>query len=186
MRRRHSAIPQIWITIIFLAAVMLSRILPHGGLSPKSGNSPAPSVETGTQISGKCVGVSDGDTIRIMHRGREEKIRLFGVDAPEMSQPYGNAAKRFTSQMVFGKTVTVDVRTQDRYGRTVGWVKTEDGRLLDVELVRAGLAWWYQYYDPDDQKLAKLEASARKAKRGLWQQSNSIPPWEYRRVERTR
>lgn len=182
MRRRRNVIPQIWVIIIVIAIALLSKILPQE--KQPSRHTHLPPAEVGTQFTGKCVGVADGDTIRVMHLGREEKIRLFGVDSPEKKQAYGSAAKKFTSSMVFGKTVTVEVRDTDRYGRTVGWVKTSDGRVLNIELVRAGFAWWYRDYDPDDTKLANLEESARQAKRGLWQQKNPTPPWDYRRMER--
>jgi endonuclease YncB( thermonuclease family) len=56
-----------------------------------------------------------------------------------------------------------------------------DGRNLNRELVQAGLAWWYRKYAPDDRELEKLEAEARSAKRGLWQDPNPVPPWEFRK-----
>lgn len=184
MRSKRSNIPQI-VVLIILALGVLGRILPKNALSPNYRNSPA-NVELNSNFSGKCVGVSDGDTISVMHNGYEEKIRLFGVDSPELDQAFGKAAKRFTSEMVFGKTVNVDVRDKDRYGRTVGWVKTKNGRILNIEIVRAGLAWWYRYYAPYDNKLANLETQAHKARRGLWRETNPTPPWDYRREKRER
>jgi len=71
-------------------------------------------------FGGKVVLVSDGDTIIVMHDGKKEKIRLYGIDAPEMKQSFGKEAKAFTESMVFGKTVEVESITTDRYGRTVG------------------------------------------------------------------
>jgi len=70
-------------------------------------------------FSGKVVGISDGDTIRVMHEGRAERVRLWGIDAPESGQPWGTRAKQFTGDVAFGKTVTVRVRDIDRYKRTV-------------------------------------------------------------------
>lgn len=52
-------------------------------------------------FSGRVVGVSDGDTIKVMHNGKAEKIRLHGIDCPEKAQPFGTKAKQFTSEMVF-------------------------------------------------------------------------------------
>ena len=69
----------------------------------------------------------------------------------------------------------------DRYGRTVGEVILPDGRVLNHELVRAGLAWWYRRYAPDDKTLEQLERGARGANRGLWADPNPVPPWEWRR-----
>jgi endonuclease YncB( thermonuclease family) len=130
--------------------------------------------------SGKVVGVSDGDTIWVMHRGHETKIRLFGIDCPERYQPFGNRARRFTARMVFRKIVEVQKVDTDSYGRTVAWVSV-DGRSLNEELLRAGLAWWYRYYAEDEQELERLESEARENKIGLWSRPNPVPPWKFRR-----
>ncbi len=92
-------------------------------------------------FTGHVVGVSDGDTITVLHKGKGERIRLHGIDCPEKRQAFGNRAKQFTSNLVFAKTVTVQGVDRDRYGRTVGVVLLPDGRSLNHELVRAGLAW---------------------------------------------
>jgi endonuclease YncB( thermonuclease family) len=131
-------------------------------------------------FSGKVVGVSDGDTISVIHNGTAEKIRLHGIDCPEKKQDFGNRAKQYTSEMCFGQIATVLVVAKDRYGRSVGIVTVND-KNLNQELVRAGLAWWYVRYAPRDVTLRKLEEQARFYKRGLWIQPNAIPPWEFRR-----
>ena len=92
------------------------------------------------EFTGKVVRVSDGDTITVMHNGKGERIRLHGIDCPEKRQAFGKRAKQFTSKLVFGKTVTVQVMDRDRYGRTVGEVLLPAGRSLNRELVRAGFA----------------------------------------------
>ena len=71
---------------------------------------------------GKCVGVADGDTITVMHYARGGRIRLYGVDTPERGQNFGKRAKQFTSDMVFGKIVTIEPKDTSRYGRTVAMV----------------------------------------------------------------
>lgn len=135
-------------------------------------------------FTGKVVGVTDGDTIKVMHNGREEKVRLQGIDTPEKRQPFGTRAKQLTSHLAFGKTVTVKVTGRDQYGRTIGAVILPDGRNLNHELVKAGFAWWYRKYAPDDRLLEKLEAEARDAKAGLWRDPNPVPPWVFRRIKR--
>ncbi len=130
--------------------------------------------------TGKVVGIADGDTIRVMHSGRAEKVRLYGVDAPERSQDFGTQARKFTSAMVFGKAVEVQVVTTDRYGRVIAWVSV-DGASLNKELVRAGLAWWYKHYAAKEYELQMLEMQARKQKIGIWSARRPIPPWEFRR-----
>ncbi|MBI5251241.1 MAG: thermonuclease family protein [Desulfomonile tiedjei] len=129
--------------------------------------------------TGKVVGIADGDTIRVMHAGKSEKIRLYGVDSPERDQDFGAQARKFTSNMVFGKNVDVQVVTRDRYGRTVAWVSVE-GKSLNKDLVKAGLAWWYEQFAKNDQELKALEFEARQQKIGLWSTPNPIPPWKFR------
>ncbi len=124
--------------------------------------------------------MADGDTITVLHSGKGKRIRLHGIDCPEKRQAFGKKAKQFTSGLVFGNTVTVTVMDVDRYGRTVGEVILPGGRVLNHELVRAGLAWWYRRYAPDDGTLAQLEADAKAAKRGLWADAEPVPPWEWR------
>jgi endonuclease YncB( thermonuclease family) len=131
-------------------------------------------------FTGKVVGVTDGDTLTVLHDNKPEKIRLNGIDCPESGQPFGTKAKQFTSDLTFGKIVTVQVRDRDRYGRTVAEIILPDGRSLNREIVKAGFAWWYQKYAPGDANLKAFEAEARQERRGLWQDANPIPPWEWR------
>ena len=135
-------------------------------------------------FSGQVVAVSDGDTIGVMKDGREVKVRLYGVDAPEKSQAFDQKAKQFTSDFAFGKTVTVTVKDTDRYGRIVGEVVREDSKVLNQELVRAGFAWWYKQYAKNDRTLEALEKDARENKRGLWADKNPVPPWKFRQAGR--
>ena len=141
------------------------------------------SLTPAEEFSGKVVGVSDGDTITVLQNRTPIKVRLHGIDCPEIGQDFGSRAKAFTSELVFGQVVKVVPRDTDRYGRTVADVILADGRILNHELVRAGLAWWYRKYAPDIGTLAELEAAAREAKRGLWSQPNPVPPWEWRRTK---
>ncbi len=138
------------------------------------------SATLAADFTGRVVGISDGDTITVLHNGKGERIRLHGIDCPEKRQAFGKRAKQLTSNLVFGKTVTVQVVDRDRYGRTIAEVLLPDGRSLNRELVKAGFAWWYWRYVPDDETLAQLEREARRAKRGLWADPNPVPPWEWR------
>lgn len=82
--------------------------------------------------------------------------------------------------MVHRQTVRVLVHDTDRYGRLVGEILLSDGRVLNQELVRAGMAWWYRQYAPKDAILAGLEAEARAARHGLWSDPHAVAPWEFR------
>jgi len=129
--------------------------------------------------SGNVVGISDGDTIKVLTGKTVTKIRLYGIDCPEKGQAFGRIAKRFVSEMVFGRQVEIKPMDQDRYGRTVAWVYV-DGKNLNEVLVKVGLAWHYKKYS-SDQSLADLEIKARQGRVGLWSDPDPIPPWQYRR-----
>jgi len=90
-------------------------------------------------ITGKVVGVSDGDTITVLDADkRQHKIHLDGIDAPESNQDFGSRAKQSLSDLVFGKTVTVTSRKKDIYGRMLGTV-TLDGK--DINRSKSIAAW---------------------------------------------
>jgi micrococcal nuclease len=133
---------------------------------------------TGSLV-GKVVTVNDGDTILVLHAGQSERVRLYGIDAPEGGQAFGTRARQFLSELVFGKVVEVEVRDLDRYGRTVGRVLVE-GRDAGLELVRVGLAWHYTRYSKAA-ALAAAEREAREAHRGLWAHASPLAPWDFRR-----
>ncbi len=138
------------------------------------------------EFEGQVVGIADGDTITVRHGQTTERVRLYGVDCPERSQAFGQAARKFTSKAVFRQTVRVTVEDVDRYGRSVGLVEYGSGRLLNLELVQAGLAWVYVHYCrlPLCEEFKAEEAQARAARRGLWADPAPVPPWEFRRKER--
>jgi endonuclease YncB( thermonuclease family) len=121
----------------------------------------APWSASAEQCTGKVVGISDGDTISVLREGKAVKVRLYGVDAPEKAQAFGTKSRQLTGDLAFQKAVTVMIHANDRYGRLVGEVLLPDGRSLNQELVRAGMAWWYRPYAPHDTTLAQLEAEAR-------------------------
>jgi endonuclease YncB( thermonuclease family) len=140
------------------------------------------------QYKATVVRVLDGDTIEVLYKGKTEKIRLFGVDCPEIShkqgepsQPFGQKAKDFTKLLTTESkgSVTIIVTGTDLYRRTIAYVILEDGRNLNEELLQNGLAWHYTKYDKT-RTWQDMQKAAQIAKLGLW--SDSIPqaPWDYR------
>ncbi len=137
------------------------------------------------QLHLRVVGVHDGDTITGLDESKtQHKIRLDGIDAPELGQPFGQASKKALSEKVFGKDVVVVPKTKDRYGRTVGHVLI-DGRDVNLEMLEAGMAWHYKKYDRNAQ-LARAEEEAREGKRGLWVDGDAVSPWEWRKEHKRR
>lgn len=135
----------------------------------------------------RVVGVHDGDTITVLRGVSGKKqwhIRLSGIDAPEIGQAFGKAAKQALSDLVFGKTVTIVENKTDDYGRLVADVYV-DGEWVNLAMVKQGFAWRYTHYS-NDAKLGAAEAHARQAHLGLWEDKNPVPPWDWRHHEERR
>ena len=136
-------------------------------------------------LLGKVISVADGDTITILDDTQtQHKIRLTGIDAPEKKQPFGQRSKQSLSDLVFAKTVTVETNKVDKYKRNVGKVLV-DGLDANLVQVQRGFAWHYKAYEREQSTIdrkayAVAESEARAARRGLWADSEPVPPWEFR------
>ena len=135
-------------------------------------------------LSGRVVRVADGDTLTILDAKRKEhKIRLFGIDSPESSQPFYRAAQKTLSRLTANKAAVVKIKDIDSYGRTVGIVyvgKTD----INLEMVKLGYAWWYRKFAKFDDDLRQAETDARNRKLGLWADPDPMAPWDWRRSQR--
>ncbi len=132
----------------------------------------------------KVIKVSDGDTVTVLTENKQQvRVRLYGIDTPEKRQPFGNKAKQFTSALVFGERVFIQVIDRDRYDRSVALVQLSDGRLLNEELLKSGLAWVYERYCKKAfcKKWKTIEIQAKANKRGLFRNENALEPWKARR-----
>ncbi len=140
-------------------------------------------------LNGRVVGVADGDTVTVLDASRQQhKIRLIGIDAPEKKMPYGNQSKQSLSDLVFDRQVQVEYNKKDRYGRTVGKIIV-DGVDANLAQVKAGMAWHYKRYQREqsvaDRTLyAQAEEQARASKRGLWEDADPVPPWNWRKQQK--
>lgn len=130
-------------------------------------------------LTGRVVGVTDGDTLTLYDGKIEVRVRLAEIDAPERSQAFGTVAKQYLSDLCYRAVATVRVIDVDRYGRTVGRV-TCTATDANAAMVQAGLAWVYHRYARDP-ILYRMEAEARAANRHLWGAPDPVPPWEFRR-----
>ena len=137
-----------------------------------------------SQEFGKVVTIKDGDTVVILLGDNTQKtLRLAEVDCPESGQPFGKNAKEFTSSQIFGKNIEFIETDTDRYGRTIAMIYYDNGKYLSAELIKNGLGWWYYRYS-NDENLGVLENEASNNKIGLWSDPNSIPPWEWRKLNK--
>lgn len=132
---------------------------------------------------GRCLRVSDGDTITIAAEGRKEKVRLIGIDAPELRQEGGPEARQYLAKRILNRRVKVEGETRDRYGRLLGTVYLGEENI-NLSLVREGHAWDYRAYSAGP-AYTRAERAARAARRGLWAQQNAVAPWNYRKAERS-
>jgi endonuclease YncB( thermonuclease family) len=126
--------------------------------------------------------VTDGDTIKVSSESKYTIIRLKGIDAPELNQPFGEKSKQVLISKIMGKKVTIEGTEIDRYGRLLSDIKIGN-RSICRELVQEGYAWHYKQYSNNSQ-LDAAEKSAIKNRRGLWSSNNPVPPWEFRRQKR--
>ena len=155
----------------FLVAIVLSAV------------SLAIQAET---LVGKVVGISDGDTIKVLDSNKtEHKIRLMGIDAPEKKQDYGNESKKALSNYIYQKEVTVEYKKQDRYKRKVGKIILGNQDIC-LQMIKDGMAWHYKDYEKEQSKTdrdlySQAELKARQAKIGLWQDSKAIEPSYFRK-----
>jgi endonuclease YncB( thermonuclease family) len=131
-------------------------------------------------LLGLCTQVNDGDTITVKMGSKYRRIRLAGIDAPELGQKYGPQARAFLNQLCYRRQVTLLPLATDAYGRMVAQVRLADGQNLNRAMVRHGYAWYFNRYQ-EDKELARLQAQARKARLGLWSQKQPQPPWQWRR-----
>lgn len=140
----------------------------------------------------EVLSIHDGDSITARRVGAKQekphKVRIYGIDCPELGQPWGEAARDLTKQVLDGKTVEiVPAQKGKSYKREVGGiVLVSDMLVVQDALVSAGLAWV-------DDRFCKLpvcdlwrlhQREARAARRGLWADEAAVPPWTWRKMQR--
>jgi micrococcal nuclease len=131
----------------------------------------------------KVIGIIDGDTYDILVENRPVRIRMYAIDAPERGMPYNKVAKKYLSDLIFGKMVTIKQTDTDKNGRIVAKTYLPEGREASTEMLKAGYAWHFKKYDSNP-ALAQIEINARKNRLGLWAENKPLPPWEVRRLHR--
>ena len=127
--------------------------------------------------SGRVVSIHDGDTITVLQDKRQIKVRLYGIDAPELKQSYGKKSKQFLADLIAGEAVEVEENGKDRYKRTIGSIYL-NGVDINAQMVENGYAWAYRKFS---KRYAPQESKAKKQRLGLWQDKEPTPPWEWRR-----
>jgi len=132
-------------------------------------------------LSGTVLRVLDGDSLIIDVRGAQYPVELADIDAPELNQPWGRAARDWLGQALTGRFVVVRSSDVSPDGHIRGRLlfKNQDP---GTTLLYQGLAWCVP--QPDGKAVSEYrdaQTDARTARRGLWSEDSPIPPWEWRR-----
>jgi len=147
---------------------------------------PAEVVAQGVKAT--VLSIGDGDTIRVRQAGKALTVRLACIDAPETAQgPYGQQARNYLQQRLpVGREVSLEVKTTDRYGRSVAEVISEIN--INLVLVEDGQAFAYRQYLSGCNAKEYMDAEYRASRRryGVWQVEDGITrPWDFRRGRRS-
>jgi endonuclease YncB( thermonuclease family) len=147
-----------------------------------------PSEVVAKGVKATVLSIGDGDTIRVRQAGKALTVRLACIDAPETAQgTYGQQARTYLLQRLpIGREVSLNIKTTDRYGRSVAEVISESN--INLALVEDGKAFVYRQYLRGCDAKAYLEAEERasRARLGVWQVKGGITqPWDFRRGRRS-
>ena len=151
----------------------------------------APARAQSSPLEGRVIAVADGDTVTVLDaQQRRHRVRLLGIDAPERAQPWGAESGAYLEAKVMQQDVQVAFAKTDRHGRLIGTVRLQ-GLDVNLQLLRAGLAWHHKPYAADQWLLerwryARAERQAQREQRGLWADPAPTPPWEFRQQQRAR
>ena len=131
----------------------------------------------------RVVGIHDGDSITVLSVEKKQiKIRLEGIDAPELKQAFGSRAKEHLSSLIMGKDVTLIVKGEDLYKRTLSKILL-GAQDVNLTMISDGFACNYSKYSKD-KKFAEAEAKIKK--KGLWIDQDPVAPWNYRSNEKVK
>ena len=138
-------------------------------------------ITKGAVLTGIVESVTDGDTIKVRSTYGINIIRLYGIDAPEKDQPFGNFVTTFLKDKIENKHVSVEYSSKDRYGRIIGKVYHNE-IYINNYLVKNGKAWHYKKYS-NDNDLNNAERFAKENRLGLWNFESVIAPWDWRKLK---
>jgi endonuclease YncB( thermonuclease family) len=141
------------------------------------------SATAGT-LFGTVSEIHDGDTITIICLKRPLMVHLAGTVAPEKEQPYSEVARQHLSDLILNKEVVVESSGLGENMLIVGRVFLKESDV-GAQMLRDGAAWYDKPYDTilteeQRQLYSACEQAARSERRGIWQDQNPLPPWEFK------
>ena len=134
----------------------------------------------GAWVKGIAQDVHDGDTFKLKVAGQIIKVRMYGVDAPEKNQLYGEEAGKALRDLIDGKEIRLQITDKDRYGRTVGEPWLGDSLNISLWMIKNGHAWWYKSYSKKRIDFKEAEEEAKAKNLGLWAADKPTAPWDFR------
>lgn len=140
-------------------------------------------VVNAASLFGQVIEVTSGDVITISNLNRPVRVKLLGVDAPEMDQAFGDVAKKHLADLVYGKSVLVEYAGISGDHSLNGRVLLE-GVDVGAQMIRDGAAWvdpgnQHRLSSTDREVYQRSQDAARSERRGLWQDEYPIAPWEF-------
>lgn len=136
------------------------------------------------ELRGIIIRVSDGDTVSLFDN-KQHRIRLYGIDAPEDEQAFGDESKQMLIDLIKGKEVTAECFEKDFFKRHICRI-FYNSKDINAEMVSLGGAWVYRKYYKRRFGYLEREAQARNNKLGLWQDNDAIPPWQWRKQQKNK
>lgn len=130
----------------------------------------------------KIIKIYDGDTITALTSQKEKiKIRLYGIDAPELKQPFGKASKRHLIDLISNKSLNINEKGKDKYGRTLAVLYNGD-KDINAQMVIDGYAWAYDKFSKD---YVTFQQNAQLLKKGLWIDKDVVRPSDFRKLKKS-
>lgn len=123
--------------------------------------------------------VYDGDTVLVRYNGLKWLIRLWGIDTPERKQTGGKKATKYLISLIRNKMVKVIPVKSGKYGRLIAKLYYRKV-FVNLEMVKAGHAWWYKQYAPNAKEFEKVQKEAKAKKLGIWANDNPVNPSKWR------
>lgn len=190
LARAHSVVLAMLLAVVSLAGCQPRDAPGAAGARGQAGQSGGISAST-QRWQARSLHVQDGDSFVVRTAGGSRRtIRLSGIDAPERDQPHASQSRQHLRRLIDGRELELRIGKTDPYGRAVAqvFVTGTDGEPVDVGLlqIEAGMAWYFRRFrrdlpDASRERYADAERDARNGSRGLWQASDPVAPWNFRR-----
>jgi micrococcal nuclease len=185
---KRTSIKKIYFALAALI-ISLSFLLPHSR-TPHITQKPVREAPLKTPVNGtepaEVIRVHDGDTVTLSYKGSKYRVRLIGIDAPELGQkPWGRISKNHLKEILPDRIkIEMDVQSRDRYGRLLAYLRDENGTLINQKMVEDGYAVLLTI-PPNVKHVDELKEAQRKAReagRGLWGEDGlKESPSDYRK-----